>query len=144
MTFVQIWIHAVWGTKNRESLLHEPIRDKVCQHIFENAKAKNFFIDCINGYTEHLHCLMTLNADLSISKQMQLIKGESSFWINKNKLLKEHFAWADEYFAVSVSDEKLDKVRAYIAGQEEHHQKITFLQEYNNFLKHFGFKIGQG
>jgi len=57
-------------------------------------------VDCINGYTEYLHCLMTLNADLSVSKQMQLIKGESSFWINKNKLLKKHFEWADEYFNV--------------------------------------------
>ena len=43
-----------------------------------------------------------------------------------------------------MSEDKLDKVRAYIAGQEEHHQKITFLQEYNNFLKHFGFFKSQG
>jgi len=87
---------------------------------------------------------MTLNADLSVSKQMQLIKGENSFWIDKNKLLQKHFEWGDEYFAVSVSEDKLDKVRACIVGQEEHHQKITFLQEYNNFLNHFGFFKSQG
>ena len=82
---------------------------------------------------------MTLNADLSVAKQMQLIKGESSFWINKNKLVKGHFVWADEYFAISVSEDKLDNVRNYINNQEEHHKKITFLDEYNSFLKHFGF-----
>ena len=142
MSFVRIWVHAVWGTKNREPMLQKAIRDKVCNHIVENAKTKEIFIDCINGYAEHLHCLMTINADLSIAKQMQLIKGESSFWINKTKLVKGHFEWADEYFAISVSEDKLYKVREYINGQEEHHQKITFFDEYNNFLKHFGF--GQG
>ena len=142
MSFVKIWVHAVWGTKNREPMLQKAIRYKVCNHIVENAKTKEIFIDCINGYAEHLHCLMTINADLSIAKQMQLIKGESTFWINKTTLVKGHFEWADEYFAISVSEDKLYKVREYINGQEEHHQKITFFDEYNNFLKHFGF--GQG
>ncbi len=133
MSFVQIWLHAVWGTKNREPVLQKEIRDRVVNHIVDNSKAKGFYIDCINGYTDHLHSLMTLNADLSLSKQMQLIKGESSFWINKNKLVRGHFEWADEYFAVSVSEDKLDNVRNYIINQEEHHKKITFLEEYNNF-----------
>jgi putative transposase len=144
MSFVKIWVHAVWGTKNREPLLQEDIHEKVCRHIVENAIEKKFYIDCIDGYFDHLHTLMTLNADLSISKQMQLIKGESSFWINKNKLIKGHFEWADEYFAASVSEDRLDKVREYIHGQKEHHKKITFLDEYNNFLKHFDLKKDQG
>src|SRR5687767_8752083 len=118
MSFVQLWIHAVWGTKNREPMLQKEIRDKVKQHIIENAKTKGIFIDCINGYTEHLHCLMKLNSDLSLAKQMQLIKGESSFWVNKNGLARGHFEWADEYFAVSVSDDKLDNVGNYIHNQE--------------------------
>ena len=142
MAFVQIWIHAVWGTKNREPVLQKDVRDKVKQHIIDNSKRKGLFIDSINGHTEHLHCLMTMNADLSIAKQMQLIKGESSFWVNKNNLVKGHFEWADEYFAVSVSEDKLNNVRNYINNQEDHHKKITFFDEYNNFLKHFGFDQG--
>jgi len=144
MSFVQIWIHAVWGTKNREPMLQREIRDDIRRHIKENAKTKGFYIDCVDGYAEHLHCLMTLNADLSVAKQMQLIKGESSFWINKNKFLRGHFEWADEYFAVSVSEDKLNNVRNYINNQEEHHKKITFLDEYHSFLKHFHFNGSQG
>ena len=124
--------------------MEESIHKKICLHIVQNAIEKNFFIDTIDGHTEHLHCLMTLNADMSVSKQMQLIKGESSFWINKNKLVKCHFEWADEYFVVSVSEDEIDKVRAYIQGQKEHHKKITFLDEYNNFLKHFIFYNDEG
>jgi putative transposase len=144
MAFVQIWIHAVWGTKNREPVLQKPIRDLVRQHILDNSKGKGYYIDCIDGFSDHLHALMTLKADLSIAKQMQLIIGESSFWINKQNLVKGKFEWADEYFAVSVSDDKLKLIRDYIFNQEEHHKKITFIEEYNKFLKHFGFEGDQG
>jgi len=69
---------------------------------------------------------------------MQLIKGESSNWANKSEITKNHFGWADEYFASSVSEENLDRVRLYIQHQKEHHRKITFLEEYNQLLKQFG------
>jgi REP element-mobilizing transposase RayT len=142
MSFVKIWIHAVWGTKNREPVLEKGILESVCDHIKENGKLKGIFIDCVNGYSDHLHCLMLLNADTSISRQMQLIKGESSFWVNKNRIIKGHFEWADEYFASSVSEDKLDIARAYILNQQEHHKKVTFKEEYQKFLKHFGFDQG--
>lgn len=54
---------------------------------------------------------------------MQLIKGESAYWINKNDLIKEPFEWQDEYLAVSVLESMLNKVRTYIKYQEEHHAK---------------------
>lgn len=140
MAFVKIMIHAVWGTKNRELYLTNDIRTVIMNHIKENAKNKEIFIDTLNGYTEHLHCLLGLNADMSISKAMHLIKGESSFWINKQKITPYTFEWADEYFAVSVSESILDKVRLYISNQEEHHKKVTFNQEYEEFIRkyHFG------
>lgn len=53
---------------------------------------------------------------------MQLIKGESSFWFNKLKVLKRKFDWADEYFAASVSDDRLNVVRGYILNQQQHHK----------------------
>ena len=55
-----------------------------------------------------------MGVDQTIQKTMQLIKGESSFWINKNCLTKEKFEWQDEYFAVSVSESIIDNVRDYI------------------------------
>ena len=139
MAFVKIMIHAVWGTKNREPFLTKELRPVVIEHIRQNAKNKGLFIDRLNGYTEHLHCLMGLNADMSIAKAMQLIKGESAFWINKQELTKHKFEWADEYFAVSVRESMLDKVRAYIDGQEEHHKRKTFQQEYEDFISTYKF-----
>ena len=140
MSFVKIMVHDVWGTKNREAFLTKEIRSHVINHIRQNAKDKEIYIDRINGYTDHLHCLLALNADLSISKTMQLIKGESSLWINREKLTKGKFEWSDEYFAVSVSEKVLDKVRAYIDNQEEHHKKETFADEYKKFIDSYNSK----
>ena len=141
MSFIKVYVHYVWSTKNRESLLSGDIKFDVFNHIRENARNKNIFIDFINGYSDHVHCLISLNDDLSIGKIAQLIKGESSHWTNQNKLIKPKFEWQDEYLAVGVGDEKIEIVRNYIANQGEHHKKITFQQEYDKFIERYGFDI---
>jgi REP element-mobilizing transposase RayT len=75
-----------------------------------------------------------------MSKIMQLVKGESSFWINKQNLCNKKFEWQDEYFAVSVSESMLDSVRGYILNQEEHHRKKTYQEEYDEFITKYGFQ----
>ena len=134
MPYTKVTIHAVWGTKNRFQFLTSEIRSKIITHIKENAAAKGIYIDRLNGYTDHLHCLFNLNADMSLSKAIQLIKGESAFWLNKQRITSSRFEWADEYFAVSVSESAVGKVRSYIEGQEEHHKKVSFAEEYRSFL----------
>lgn len=141
MPFIKIWVHLVWATKNRKPLLTSDIRQKIFTHIRENAKTKNIHTDFINGHVDHVHCLIALNQEQTIAKVVQMLKGESSFWINKTGLCKEKFEWQDEYFAVSVSDSGVDKVRTYIKNQEAHHTKKTFQQEYDEFMEKFGFEM---
>jgi REP element-mobilizing transposase RayT len=141
MPFLKVYIHFVWSTKNREPLLDsKELRTKVWNHIRENAKRKGIFIDFVNGYSDHCHCLISLGVDQTIQKNMQLIKGESSFWINKNKLTQKKFEWQDEYFAVSISESMIERVRAYIRNQEEHHKVQTFQEEYDEFILKYGFQ----
>jgi len=141
MPHVKVYIHFVWSTKNRESFLSDKeIRFKVWRHIKENAKFKDIYIDIINGYNDHCHCLVSLGVDQTIKQVMQLIKGESSFWINKEKLINAKFEWQDEYFAASVSESLIEKTRNYIKGQEKHHEQNSFQQEYEDFLEKCGFK----
>jgi putative transposase len=139
MSFIKIWIHSIWATKGREPLLTKELRKQLFAHIVANAKTKNIYIDSLNGYTDHAHSLFALSADQSVSKIIQLIKGESSYWINKNELCLSHFEWQDEYFAVSVSESQLDTVRKYIRFQEYHHQQKKFQQEYDEFMIRYGF-----
>ena len=144
MGYSKIWVHLVWATKKREQLLSKEIRVLLFQHIRENATQKGIYIDFINGYTDHIHILISLHVDQSISKIVQLIKGESSFWINQQKKISAPFAWQDEYFAVSVSESGVAAVRTYIKNQEIHHQKKTFLQEYDEFIAKYGFERNKG
>jgi putative transposase len=141
MSYLKVWIHLVWSTKNREPLLSKEIRSILFPHIRKNAQQKGIWIDFINGHTDHIHVLISLNKEQSIGGIVQLIKGESSFWINQQKLTRERFRWQDQYFAVSVSESGIAKVRDYIKNQEEHHKKKTFQQEYEEFMQKYGFKI---
>lgn len=140
MSYVRIWIHAVWGTKSKFPFLNDSIRSKVFQHISENAKSKGIFIKEINGHKDHVHCLISLSADQTIAKVLQLLKGEVSFWINKNKMVQGKFEWADEYFAVSVGESQAKKVQQYIRNQEAHHKRKSWDEEVNEFLNKYGFE----
>jgi len=140
MPFVKVWVHFVWSTKNREPFLTDEIRADVFGHIRENARTKQIHLDFINGYTDHVHCLISLGTDQTLEKLMQLIKGESSFWINKNRLCKTKFEWQDEYFAVGVCESTLENARKYIANQESHHRTKSFDDEFEDFLKRAGFQ----
>jgi putative transposase len=135
MSYVKIWVHVVWGTKNREPILQKGKRQQLFEHIKNNGKAKEIYVDYINGVDDHLHCLLALNADMSISKAVQLLKGEASFWANRNKLFSFKLDWSDEYFAASVSESQRDRVRDYIKNQEEHHKKVTFQEEFQAFIQ---------
>ena len=141
MSWVRIWVHLVFSTKNGFPFLstHE-IRTKVFSHILENAKEKGIRLDSVNGYKEHIHCFISLGKEQTISKIAQLIKGESSFWINKNNLTPQKFTWQDDFWAVGVSESHVDSVRKYIKNHEEHHSKKTFDEEVNEFMKKYKWK----
>jgi REP element-mobilizing transposase RayT len=117
------------------------LRLKVFQHIRENAEKKGIWLDCVNGYQEHAHCLISLGREQNISKVAQLIKGESSNWINKNNLIEDHFNWQDDFWAVGVSESHLMPVREYIHHQEEHHRIKTFSEEIDEFMRKYGWEI---
>ena len=145
MPFVKVYIHFVWSTKNREPFLEtKEIRDKVWFHIKDNAQKKGIFIDFVNGYSQHCHCLVSLGIDQTIQKTIQMIKGESSFWINKEGLTKSKFEWQDEYYAVSVSESMIEKVRNYIKNQELHHNTHSYVDEIDNLISKHGFQKFDG
>ncbi|MBL7129393.1 MAG: IS200/IS605 family transposase [Ignavibacteria bacterium] len=140
MPYIKIWLHCVWNTKRRQPLLSKEIRQNIFNHIKDYSREKKIFIDIINGSLEHVHCLISLGSEQNISKVINLLKGESSHWINNHKLIRGKFEWQDDYFAVSISESVVDKVRKYIDNQEEHHRKISFKEEYDEFIKKYRFK----
>ena len=142
MSWVRVYIHMVFSTKNREPFLNsKELRKEVFQHIKKNAVEKEIWLDCVNGWQEHAHCLISLGKEQTISKVAQLIKGESSFWINQNKLTENKFIWQDDYWVVGVSESHLKSVREYIHNQEVHHSKKTFTDEVNGLMEKYGWSF---
>jgi len=94
----------------------------------------------IDGTTDHVHGLISLKSDQTISKVAQLLKGESSHWLNEN-IGDVKFEWQDEYIALSVSESMIDKVGEYIKRQKEHHKMKTFVEEYSEFMQKYSFPV---
>jgi len=137
MSYIRIWVHCVWTTNKRIPYLKDEIRDKVIYHIRDNAIQKSIYIDHINGYHEHLHALISLGGQQTISEIMQKIKGESSFWINKNKMTSLRFEWQDDFYAVSIGMSQAENLRKYIRNQEEHHKKVPFQEELDMLIEEY-------
>ena len=137
MSSIKILVHCVWTTKNRIPYLRDQIRETAISHIRENAKQKGIFLDHINGYYEHLHALISMGGKQNISEIMQKIKGESSFWINKNNLTRTKFEWQDDFYAVSIGMDHLNNLREYIRNQVQHHSLASFEDEINNLIEEY-------
>ena len=138
MSHVNIYVHLVFITKHRYPFLNTlELRKMMWSHMKENAQEKGIHIAVVNGYMEHCHCLVSLNKNQSIREIAQMIKGESSFWMNKSGLLKEKFQWQNDYYAVSVDDSSFKRVLNYILNQEKHHAKLPFQDEHESLLEKF-------
>lgn len=142
MPYTKIWIHCIWSTKDREPMMNQDLRNKLFAHIAENAQGKGILLDTCNDTIDHVHALIRLKPDQTLAKVIQLIKGESSHWVNKNQLTRFHFEWQEEYIALSVSESAVTIVRDYIHSQEEHHRKKGFKEEYEECMKTLGFNDG--
>ena len=141
MSYIRIWIHLIWATKNREKLISRQLNFKLINHIRENAVTQNIYIDFLNCVEDHCHALISLGSSQSIQEISRLIKGESSHWVNTNKLSGVKYEWQNEYIAVSISESQTNRVRDYIKNQQEHHRKKSFQEEYDLFIKKYGFRF---
>lgn len=145
MPFVKVYIHFVWGTRRRIPYLNSlSLRKRVWNHIKKDGQEKGIDLDSVNGHNDHCHCLVRLGANQTLSEVAKQLKGESANWINKLELTEEHFNWQLEYYAVSVSESAVQRVRKYIKNQEEHHESNSFEDELNELEKNFGFKKIKG
>jgi len=144
MSYTTIWLHCVWSTKNRDHLISNAFRPVLLSHFREQAKEKNIFLDYINAHVDHVHALINLGKQQNIADIMHQLKGESSNWIKKIDVMPFKFQWQDDYFAVSISQSHVERVRKYIHNQDRHHRKVTWEEEAELFMKKYGFERIKG
>lgn len=138
-SFNKIWIHAIWATKERFPLIETKIERQVQEYMCNQFIEISCPVRIINGMPDHVHCLFLLNPQKSIADVIKQMKGSTSYLINEQNLIVNKFSKQTGYAAYSVSESGLEKVFQYIKNQKEHHAKRTFKQEYDEFLKLYGF-----
>jgi REP element-mobilizing transposase RayT len=136
-TYSQLNIHAVFSVHGRENLLNARIRNVLFPYISGIIKKCGNYPIIVGGYRDHVHIFFELNPVNNISDVMKKVKANSSKWINDNAFLPGTFRWQNGYAAFSYSRSQRSNVIEYIKSQEDHHKKVSFKEEYLQFLKMF-------
>ena len=137
-SYVKIWIHLVWGTHNHEKIISKELSKTIYNHLLSRAAEESISIEYIYIRPEHVHMLFSLPSSMAIENIVRSLKGESSYWINDNNITPSKFKWQRGYGAFSVSASQSEKVKNYIATQEEHNRVKTFTEEYNDWKNKYG------
>ncbi len=132
---VYLFVHVIWSVRKESPLLTKPVRVVLFSHIQKSSEEKGINVLSVNGVEDHVHCLIQVHPAQNLSQLVKSIKGESSQWLNENKLLGTSFEWQDEYAAYSVSPSGIKQVTDYISRQEEHHKTKTLESELEVFDK---------
>ena len=134
-TYTQLFTHFVFAVKSRECFIREPWNkdlQKYISGISENLKCKML---AINNMPDHLHMFVSRHPTVAESVLAQKVKNNSSRWINQSKLTRITFSWQSGYGAFTYSRSQIEQVCNYIANQQIHHRKMSFQEEYLEFLK---------
>ncbi|MFH6992928.1 IS200/IS605 family transposase [Flavobacterium sp. FlaQc-48] len=136
-TYSQLYIQIVFAVKGRQNLISKNNKDEIYKYItgiITNHKQK---LIVINGMPDHIHILVGIKPDISLSDLVRDIKSSSSKFINEQKWINGKFEWQTGFGAFSYGHSQLTNVIKYIENQEEHHKTKTFGEEYIAFLKLF-------
>jgi len=133
-TYTQIYLHVVFAVKGRDNLISKNLKDELYKYITGIVTNEGQKLIAINGMPDHIHILIGLKPDKSLSDLVRSIKANSSRFINDKKWINGKFEWQAGFGAFSYSHSQLTNVINYIQNQEEHHKKKTFKEEYIEFL----------
>lgn len=133
----QIYVHLTFGVKGRLPLIskkHSTDLHKYIHGILRNLESPALII---NSVPDHIHILFRLSKNHALVNIVQEIKKASSKWMKTDGSKNQSFTWQIGYGAFSVSSSKVEVIRRYIKNQKKHHQKMTYKQELERFMKEY-------
>jgi putative transposase len=133
-TYTSLHYHIVFSTKNRERWLRPEIEQRIWAYLGGIARENGLKPLSIGGVDDHVHLLVSMPPNISVSEALKQIKGGSSGWVKENFPGCRGFGWQDGYGAFTVSKSQILEVEEYIRKQREHHRVKSFMEEYRAFL----------
>ena len=132
-----LYTHFVFSTYERQALITEDNRVRIEKYITGIVNNNSCKLYAIYANPEHVHFLASRSPDVSEEQLATIVADSSERFINQNKLTRCHFSWQRSASAFSISKTDIDKTCRYILNQPGHHRKITFAEEYEEFIKHY-------
>ncbi|MEL1244405.1 IS200/IS605 family transposase [Flavobacterium sp. DGU11] len=136
-TYTQIHLQFVFAVKHRYGIIAPHWKQELYLYISGIIEKQGHKLLAINGMPDHVHIFIGMRPNQSVSDLLQDIKRNSSLWINQKGFVNGKFEWQEGYGAFSYSKYQVKAVIDYIENQEIHHKKISFREEYLDFLQKF-------
>jgi len=138
-----VLLHIVFSTKNRHPWIETGIEVELAKYIAGICRELKCPSHKIGGHDDHVHIACSLSRTMAISKLIEEIKTSSSKWIKTKDARYADFAWQNGYGAFSIGQSQLDDLRHYIANQREHHQRLTFQEEFRALLSKYQIEFDE-
>jgi putative transposase len=133
-TYSSTMTHCVFSTTERRDLIPPELQPELWAYIGGIARSHGMKALAVGGTEDHAHVLLSLPATMPIAKAVQTIKAVSSKWMRED-CARRTFGWQEGYGAFSIGVAQAETTIAYIAGQQEHHRRRGFQEEFVSFLK---------
>ena len=132
-----LYTHFIFTTLHRLPLISEKNRERIEKYITGIVNNNDSQLYAIYANPEHAHFIVSRSPKLSEENLASIVAESSQRFINQNKLCDNQFAWQDFASPFSVSKSDVDRVCKYILNQPEHHRNVTFVEEYEAFIKFY-------
>jgi REP-associated tyrosine transposase len=133
-SYTNLLYHIVFLTSDRRPLITPDYEVRLYDYIGGTIRELGGISLALNGTEDHLHLLAKLRPDRALSDVLRKLKANASGWMHRMFPRLEDFKWQRGYGAFTVSQSNVGEVSAYIARQKQHHQQISFRDEFVRFL----------
>jgi putative transposase len=143
-SLAELYVHLIFSTKGRAPFLHDvPLRDQLHAYLAGICRNLDSPAIIIGGVEDHVHILVRLGKQTSVSDLVREIKRDSSKWIKLQSANLNNFHWQDGYGAFSVSPGHVKDLTTYIAEQIEHHHHESFQDELRRICAKYGVQLDE-
>jgi len=139
-SFTKLSYHIVFGTRYRKPVISESIQENLYEYIGGIVRSKQGALVELGGVADHVHILARLSASVAVADVVRDLKAGSSKWVYDQQTQATWNGWQKGYGAFTVSYTQTESVRKYIQNQAEHHRRISFQEEFVDFLKRHGIE----
>ena len=143
MSYTRLLYHIVFRTKNSLDTIPEEHEKELYAYIMGIVNNKKSKLYRIGGVSNHIHLLVDIHPSFAVSDFMKELKEYSSKWLSTNPNFKNFTGWAVSFAAFTYNLKDKQTIVNYIMNQKEHHKRVSFEEEYRQFLIENGIDIDE-